>query len=579
MPPEDNILNQIITEQQSVPAPNVLDQRPPMAADYAAQVQQIQASDALPPQPSTQPYAMPTGPISTLARAIVPGYDRAQEAAQLPSQVPSTFNPIDPSIYADDPRPSAAPTTTEKLTDTTGNRSVAAEAALAKGNASVTRQGQALDALTTNLDANTKEAKDLQAKYDKRMEDLLVESTARSAKLTKESDDYKGQLNQQRLDALKIKPEDFWQDSSTGQKVAMSLAIMAGGLSQGLARNPNGPNPASESLKNAVNQDMQKYAAKMQAATSGMDATGKMIDVVSKQIGDANVGYALHKVILGDQLKGTLDTLERQANNEKAKGEIARIKGELEQQQIKNVVNYEQTVAGTLKRDYEIKRLVSNVAPESHAQLKALTPAEQSKLLVSVDQKNKIQAKIMGVDPMTLPAYTIPANATEAQQKALKFANASEIDVYRMENTEKSLAPEKMNALRLAIDIGLKDNLSGDKSPSVLGINLGKTYEEWQADFGGGIIANAEKAAGPAGAAYARALLSFSNDNTRDFSGAAIQKAEHYATAVQKAFMAPELDATGQRDVKNQRRAWTEAVINIATQGQQRAPAHLTSGK
>ncbi len=593
MPPQDNLLEQIAAENQSAPIPNVLGQRPAMPADYAAQVQTIQTNDMEAARQrqiqaeaqardnalkTTTSAPLPSGPVDALAAWAIPGYQNIEDA-RARNLEKGIVQPIDPSIYTAEARPTAAPTTTDQMSETGKQRSAVSEAALAKGEAGQARNDAALNARDASLAKNSSEAEKSRLKFDEEMQATKEAAANRMAKLTSESEKYKEELNKQRLAAQSIKPEDFWQDSSTGQKVAMSLAIMAGGLSQGIARNPNGPNPAAESLKNAINADMQKYAAKMSAATSGMDATGKMLDVVSKQINDAQVGYNLHKVILGDQLKGTLDSLERQAQNDKARAEITKIKGDLEQQQIKNVVAYEDSVAKATKRDYEVKRLMTQVAPESQAQLKDLTPAEQSKLLVSIDQRNKMQASIMGVDPMTLPAYTLQGKATDAQQKAIQFANQAEIDLYRMENTEKTLPPEKMGALRVALDEALKDRISGEKSPSLLGISPGKSWEEWHADFGADMVAKAEKAAGPEGAAYARALMSFANDMTRAASGAAIQNAEFYATAVQKAHMAPSLGADGQRDVKNSRRTWTESAINIATGGQQRAPAHLTPGK
>lgn len=101
------------------------------------------------------------------------------------------------------------------------------------------------------------------------------------------------------VNAMKIDPDHFWQNSSTGQKVGLGISLFLGAF--GGAQN-GGENKVVGIINDAINRDIKAQQINISNAQSGVNAKANVLSHMRAQFGDERAAEAAAKVAALDKV-------------------------------------------------------------------------------------------------------------------------------------------------------------------------------------------------------------------------------------------------------------------------------------
>ena len=368
---------------------------------------------------------------------------------------------------------------------------------------------QDLEANQAKLDIELQQA---QAEYDKATKDrdaLLQRETEVRQQFADQFNQEMGEIQSERERLGKVKPQTFWQKSDTEDKLMIGLALLAGGISQGLRG--SGPNPASVQLEKLIDRDVQMQEANIARQLNLLKQRTNDLSLIDRAETKALGKIGAIRLAAMDRMKTAMDKQIMLTKNTQNKQNLIQLKSELEQSILESEQQFEQTLGrkytSSMQKVLSPKASVETIANEGAKATgqPAKTIADAAKIAYSA-------------------APTQPKNYTEAQGKSLMRINIMSPLGEKLDKLEQSFTPEDFENIGEAMRVFMRDdNLTEVR---VLGTDIGKMYEGVRTSNGLTPREVFEEYAGEKGAAYWDAVFPFVHSQTRFDTGAAIKHGE-----------------------------------------------------
>ncbi len=112
-------------------------------------------------------------------------------------------------------------------------------------------------------------------------------------------------------------PERFWHSRNTMQRVGTAIAILLGGIGQGLMR--GGDNPAVTKLNNDIDRDIAAQRATYDAKKSSFAAKNSMYGKMMDKYKDPELALAASKLAFNEQVSRRIEEISAKTNSERVK--------------------------------------------------------------------------------------------------------------------------------------------------------------------------------------------------------------------------------------------------------------------
>lgn len=178
-----------------------------------------------------------------------------------------------------------------------------------------------------------------------------IEHAAKAKDLGVQLQDAKGKVDTafQDYNSTNIDPNHFWNSKTTGQKVGASLAILLGGIGQGLA---GGKNVGLETIENSIRQDIDAQKTALDKKRGAINAAQSLYGTIHGQVNDEATAYNMAMSKGFERAELDLRQMAARSGNSQLQAQAQQAAGEL---QMKRGM-YEKQAA----QDYAIKLNLNN---------------------------------------------------------------------------------------------------------------------------------------------------------------------------------------------------------------------------
>ncbi len=126
------------------------------------------------------------------------------------------------------------------------------------------------------------------AKVDQEYQQKLQQQQDKINQATNKFEQIQNDISQN----VKVNPNRYMQNLSTGQSVAAYISVALGGLATAFA---GGENKALQMLQNSIDKDIRAQEIEIQNKKEGLSAQNNLINMYNKQLGDMEAAKAMAK--------------------------------------------------------------------------------------------------------------------------------------------------------------------------------------------------------------------------------------------------------------------------------------------
>lgn len=405
------------------------------------------------------------------------------------------MEPQDPFAY-EEQAPAQAPgmpVTTTRMPNTPGIMDVQR-----KQQEVAQRQAQALEQASRAQQAGAEEQQRIMAGLDKDVSELDQMRSSVEQKFVENMQAEMTAIQARRAELEKVEPKSFWQKADTGSKIGMAIAVLAGGIGQGLSGART--NAAVEAMNRAIDMDLAQQNKMIDRQLASLDQ--RKMDLKDKQVLQNRLlaEYDVRKSAALGQARRMLERAALGTQNAQSKAILQQKLAEID--------------SSLLQADQELQeKLAGRVTQQM---MVGGGPAQPQQAQGGGETKESAYQALAA----SLPAGSTPLKLNEVQSKSAAFLLRNERNAQQLEDIEKQMTPEEFETLKDAVST-FQSDVAATQVPGigpvleVAGIYLGKTPKE-----------RFEKALPGKGGKYYQALKQFANDQVRAVSGAAIKADE-----------------------------------------------------
>ena len=136
-------------------------------------------------------------------------------------------------------------------------------------------------------------------------------------------------IQKERTRLGQLKPQNFWQKADTEDKMLIGLALLAGGISQGLKG--SGPNPAAVQLEKLIDRDVQMQEANISRQLQLLKQRTNDLSLIDRAEQKAIGQISALRLSAMDRMKFAMDKQIMLSKNAQSKQNLIQLKSELEQ--------------------------------------------------------------------------------------------------------------------------------------------------------------------------------------------------------------------------------------------------------
>lgn len=348
--------------------------------------------------------------------------------------------------------------------------------------------------------------------------------------ISKAEADLKTRISEKEAEIAAMEPKSFWQKADTGDKILMSLAVILGGIGQGLSGSKT--NAAAAAMNNAINEDLKLQQDALNRKIGALERTKAGIGEIARAKEEAGIEFKQRKTKALDIMKMNLDQLKSQTTNINTLAAI-------DQQN----ANIEKTKAA-LKADIDAhtKKFAENKVTRDE-ELNRIDPKTLDKM---PPQEQAATAQALGKMNMRR-VYGVGQDLKGEKAKSANLLNKNADNLQELEQLEEKLTPKQFAALKDAIQHVV--NRAERKSAPV----VGGLFSAIETGVRGSPAEYMEEAVPGIGGRYYNLMLNLVNDQTRFESGAAIGASEFVST-MEKYFPTATTTPEGAMQLRSARR-------------------------
>jgi len=299
-------------------------------------------------------------------------------------------------------------------------------------------------------------------------------------------------IDTRREELSKMKPQDFWADKSTGDKLKMGIAVLLGAVGQGLTGART--NAAITAMNNTINKDLEKQKGIIDLQIKSLNS--RRLDMKTKA--------AIHSKLLGE-FDVRKEVAYSNMQNALKRAELGTKDPERKALLAQNIQEIDQILLKT--QEEQAQNVQTRV---------------QEKLTVASDSVPDTKGVSDAYKAIVAGRGNSAASMNEVTQHGVMFLGTNGPNSQSLEEIEKNLTPDEFKKLQLAFR-RVRASAKAEDLPIGTGGLLGVAAEMW--DLNPGDLF--ENALPGKGGKYWSHLMQFANDQARYVSGAAIKGSEY----------------------------------------------------
>jgi hypothetical protein len=353
------------------------------------------------------------------------------------------------------------------------------------------RRRQAAEEAAQLEAVSAQEQSQIQEDLAGQVQEIGLERDQATALMDQEIRDGEAKTDELRAQYESMQPRSFWQKADTQDKILMSLAVILGGIGQGLSGAK--VNAAAQAMDRTIERDLQLQRVALNKQLRAIEAS--RLSTADKRLRrrDAVADFAAREQAAITHASRLIEAVKTRTKGATHQAALTEFLGELEAAQLEKRFEAAERIAGTVSTQVVDKAKPTKVIYDS------FKDASQSLALEGLSETQRDNAaKVIENEPRVQRMEEFEQTLTKDEWARLQ----SSVKEFQAMLSEAEI-PVAGDAARLAR------------------IRFGETGAEIFERFLPG-----------KGAAYFRDLFSLSNEIARIRSGAAIASSEYYAEAI-----------------------------------------------